>query len=83
MDHSGIAPFAPLPIPPTIYSDIDHMRTEKRKKPPAIPPKMVGAHHNALFDNNNTSGMVVLATTDVCILVNVAVQLLSHESFLT
>ena len=78
MDHSGIAPFAPLPIPPTIYSDIDHVRTEMKRDedtPPAIPPKMVGAHHNAFFDNNNTGGMVVLATTDVCMLVNVAVQL--------
>ncbi len=49
VDHSGIAPFAPLPIPPTIYSDIDHVRTGMKRggeTPPVIPPK-VGGGFNA------------------------------------
>ena len=58
VDHSGIAPFAPLPIPPTIYSDIDHMRTEMKRDedtPPVIPPRVVDAL-NAGFSSNNKHG---------------------------
>ena len=52
MDHSGIAPFAPLPLQQTIYQDIDHVRTAAMKDtPPAVPPKIGGAC-DVGFDNN-------------------------------
>ena len=70
MDHSGIAPFAHLPIPPTQYQDIDHVRTATMKDtPPAIPPKMDGAH-NAGFDNNNNTKGILLVTIDCVYIFN-------------
>ena len=56
MDHSGIAPFAPLRLQPTQYQVIDHGRTAAmRDKPPPIPPKMDGARNAGLGNNNNNT----------------------------
>ncbi len=59
MDHSGKAPFAPLRLQPTVYQDIDHVRTAAMKDtPPVIPPKMGGAHNAECGNNENTQGSV-------------------------
>ncbi len=62
MDHSCIAPFAPLRLQPTEYQDIDHVRTAAmRDTPPAIPPKMGGARNTGFGNNNNnTQGSLLL-----------------------
>ena len=54
MDLSGNRAFAPLPIPSTIYKEIDHERTAgKDTPPPAIPPKMGRSTRDSGFDTEN------------------------------
>ncbi len=81
MNHSGIAPFAPLRLQPNEYQDIDHVRTAAMKgTPPAIPPKTGGARNTGFGNNNNnTQGSLLLI---VCILSNCCLFSLPIDSFL-
>ena len=69
VDLSGKRAFPPLPIPPTIYKEIDHGRTATRKDtPPTVPPKMGRSTRDSGFDSGNitetqqTQGCVIASS---------------------